>query len=283
MKARAVCRSALTVLNAMATGIGCTLPCALSTVAEAGLSKSFFFKPFLDGESMRIDNRLIRQCVRVFNSEYSFYSQYSISLSTQIPPKVGLKSSSSTSLAVISALHKAKGLKARAETIIRMSIEASKAAGVTRTGAFDDCCAAYYSEGFVTDNTCMQIIKRFNVGFLGVLIGYTGAEKESGSVTQDLSHLEVQLEQAKKLALAGNFRQAALINSKAYCREFGYDFSLIQELSRLSKVCGLNGKGPSVYCIPLPAKLSACASILKKNGFTVIATSSLQAASTINK
>jgi len=270
MKGIGVSYSALTVLNAMATGIGCTLPCSLSTVAEVSVSKSFFFKPFLDGESMLIDERLISQCVSVFNSKYNVRHNYSIIVKTQLPPKVGLKSSSSVSLAVMSALHSLMSIGQNASEIISLSILASKAARITRTGAFDDCCASYYRKGFITDNLQNKVISEFEYPSYETLIGYDKRKKDSGAIDYDLSHLSEMIRKAEQFAVRGNLKRAAYVNSEAYCEEFGYSFEPIKKLSTLSLVCGLNGKGPSIYCIPFPGKALECVRIMKDSGFEVL-------------
>jgi shikimate kinase len=145
-------------MNAIPCGIGSTIGIALRTEAR--------FEP-ADSTSVVLVDRpqlnpsLAKRCVeRALEAIGEEPAGYSLEVRTEIPPSMGLKSSSSVCNAVISAVLDHYGREMDRLDAIRLGVSCAKECRVTITGAFDDACGCGLGGLVVTDNTRDRLIAR---------------------------------------------------------------------------------------------------------------------------
>lgn len=159
-RGRASCRGAITIMNAIPTGIGSALGIGLQTDAEIDLEEgdgSIEVEIFERGEN----DLLARECViGVLERANIILPKVAVRTKSSIPISRGLKSSSAAANSIALATARALEIHLEDLEIIRIGVEAAKRAGVTVTGALDDASACYFGGVVVTDNSEMRVIKR---------------------------------------------------------------------------------------------------------------------------
>ena len=168
MKGMGISYGAVSVMNAIPCGIGSTIGIGLRTEAT-----------FTDADSQTVrlidrpdtDQTLARTCVKRARERIGQEDDgYCLEIRTDIPPSMGLKSSSSVCNAVISAVLDAYGERMDALDIIRLGVECAKECKVTITGAFDDACGCGLGDLVVTDNSKNELLLRKEIPEYDVVI-----------------------------------------------------------------------------------------------------------------
>ncbi|MDP8887478.1 MAG: shikimate kinase, partial [Thermoproteota archaeon] len=149
-KARAIVHGAVSIVNAIATGMGSALGISLKVTAEAQIQTGHGIK-FTAG---RNGDRLIKNIIqKTIPKEIIDGNMISINVDSQIPLGYGLKSSSAVSNAVALACSRmAKEVEIDDYGILDVSTRSSLEAKVSMTGAYDDATACYFGGFTVTDN-----------------------------------------------------------------------------------------------------------------------------------
>ena len=168
MKGHGKSHGAISVLNAIPCGIGSTIGVGLTT--DVVFSDSDETKiTLVDRPHMSPD--LVKACVR---DTLKWIGQepidYSIEVRTEIPPSVGLKSSSSVCNATINAVLDAFGEKMDPIELIRLGVRCARECKVTITGSFDDACGCALDGLVVTDNRTDELISRDDIPKYDVII-----------------------------------------------------------------------------------------------------------------
>lgn len=158
MKGYGEAGGALSVVNAIACGFGAAFGISLSTKATAELSEDDEFSLSINGResSTVLVKELFRELVPLLPEECRGVHVETVS---DIPPSVGLKSSSAASNAILLAMIHAADVAISPIDLIRMGCRASIKAGVSITGAFDDACSSLFGGLVLTDNTRMEILQ----------------------------------------------------------------------------------------------------------------------------
>ena len=159
MKGRGTSYGAVSVMNAIPCGIGSTIGIGLRT--EASFEDCDERKITLT-DRPELSPVLAETCVRRAREAIgqNIDEGYHLEIGTEIPPSMGLKSSSSVCNAVISAVLDAYGERMEPLDIIRLGVECAKECRVTITGAFDDACGCGLGGLVVTDNTKNELLLR---------------------------------------------------------------------------------------------------------------------------
>ncbi|WP_370456725.1 shikimate kinase [Thermococcus sp. 2319x1] len=250
MRLRASASSAITVVNAFATGIGSAIGIDLWTRVDVKLTgEGIEGEIRVRGENLR-DFRLVKAAVDVFREITGEDFGIKFRIESEIPVGMGLKSSSAAANALSEALANALGLGMSEMEVVKAGVETAKRAGVTLTGAFDDACASYFGSFWVTDNLRMKVLRSSKVEPLPVLLMLPGktllTENLSG---RDFSPIKPYVEEAVRLALDGEWRKAALINGLVYSTYLGYSLEPFRIALERGAVVGLSGKGPAVFAV----------------------------------
>ena len=168
MTGHGVSYGAISVMNAIPCGIGATIGIDLRTEVD--------FAPAAITEVTLIDrpntgSRLVKTCVaRTLEALGEAPFNYELTVRTDIPPSMGLKSSSSVCNAVISAVLDHFQVHWDPMRVIKLGVECAKECKVTITGAIDDACGCHLGGLVVTDNTKNELISRTDVPRYDVVI-----------------------------------------------------------------------------------------------------------------
>ena len=150
---------AVSMVNAIATGTGCTL--GIDTFVETTLTKKQGTGIHITSENKTISSRLINKVIENMVSKKILENiRLELDFRSNIPTGYGLKSSSAISSAVILSCAKAFGKTMTDEEILKLGAKTSIQTKVSITGAYDDACACYFGGFNVTDNLRMKLIHR---------------------------------------------------------------------------------------------------------------------------
>lgn len=158
---------AISVMNAIPCGIGSTIGISLKTDAVFEPSDSTIIE-LIDRPDT--DDTLVRECVERTLEWIGEKTNYHLTVRTDIPPSMGLKSSSSVCNAVISAVLDHYRVRKDRLEVVRLGVECAKECRVTITGAFDDACGCHLGGLVVTDNRDNRILLKKSVPRYDVII-----------------------------------------------------------------------------------------------------------------
>ncbi len=159
-QAAAISHGAVTVINAIAAGIGSAIGVDLWTRAEVELLPRGKYEYIISGFE-EANTKLIENCVKKIFEKYNVKNHgVRVVTYSNIPIGKGLKSSSAAANAVTLATLKALEIEASDIEVIKIGVEAAIESKVTVTGAFDDAAASYFGGLVLTDNIKREIIFR---------------------------------------------------------------------------------------------------------------------------
>ena len=169
MRGVGISHGAVSVMNAIPCGVGSTIGIDLRT--KATFEDSDRKKIILVGRP-RTGTMLAETCVRraLERIGREVDDDYILKIRTDIPPSMGLKSSSSVCNAVISAVLNAYGERMETIDMIKLGVECAKECKVTITGAFDDACGCGLGGLVVTNNSKNELILRKEIPDYDVVI-----------------------------------------------------------------------------------------------------------------
>jgi len=272
VSATALCHGAATIVNAIAAGRGAAFGLDLPARVTVELRDSGSVTAVNVGEP-----KLVEICVRNVLNLFDYGYGAAIHVESDIPVARGLKSSSAVANAAVLATFgvlakKHGGIKTlridkelsrqqlvigneeiRDETILDISVQSAKEAGVTITGALDDAAAAYFGGFAVTDNLQNRILRRGEMEKLSAVIFVP--EKQTHTRDFDVAGARIfrrEVEAVWQLALSGDIYTAMTLNGLIYSAAIGDGNSArIAALAmRAGAVAaGLSGTGPAVVAI----------------------------------
>lgn len=256
MKAVGQARShgAISILNAISTGKGGALSIDLQTTAKVTLHDgsgriSGFVSSYPDEST-----RLVVKAVEKTLDHYGYANKVSgeIVTSSNIPPAVGLKSSSAAVNAATLATASALGIDPEDNLLLNIGIDASIETGVSLTGAFDDSFASYFGGAVLTDNRRRKVEKEIKIpSKLQVLILVPQRKTYTGSIdSSKFSAISRLCDLAYREAAQGHIWDALTLNGLACASVLGQDPKpMLAALQAGALAVGLSGKGPAVAAI----------------------------------
>ena len=168
MTGHGISHGAISVMNAIPCGIGSTIGIDLTTEATFSPSDSTKITLF---DRPNLGTGLVKTCVkRTLEWIGKEPVPYELTVKTQIPPSMGLKSSSSVCNAVISSVLDHYGVIKDPIDVVRLGVECAKECKVTITGAFDDACGCHLGGLVVTDNGKNELILNKNIPEYDVVV-----------------------------------------------------------------------------------------------------------------
>lgn len=248
-KGTASSRGAITILNAIPTGIGAALGITLQTDAEVIVQKG---KP---GIKVSLPERgeedsLAKECVEgIFAAAGKELTEVKVRTKSMIPISRGLKSSSAAANAITLATVKALGIEMDDIEIVKMGVEAARRAGVTVTGAFDDAMACYFGGVAVTNNSRMEVIKRTTLkkSNLRVIIHVPDRKIRKAGLSRNTFKPQFKkFKEVEELVLDGDYFEAIDMNGELISESLGIDNSVAEIALKLGAVAaGITGTGPA--------------------------------------
>lgn len=253
--------AALTIVNALPTGIGCALGIGLRATAEIALRSEGGAAP----EELRISpparTRLVETAAQLAFSRFIPDTPPSgeLSVRSEIPVARGLKSSSAVASAIVSAVAHAAGASPSALDVARLSAEIGRAAGVSATGAFDDALAGLRPGFCVTDNRAGELLGSADadVGWEAAVLVPPGSHGPSPKWASEFAREARDGAQAVDLALHGDFWGAMERNSELVERVMGYDYASLRAALRSAGAlgAGVSGLGPALVAVAPQARI----------------------------
>ena len=269
---KATVHSAISIVNAIATGKGATLGISKNIDVIIETSQGHGITTETNGKLLR--SRLINRVVeKIVPKKELQKTKLKILLDSEVPTGYGLKSSSAISSAV--ALGCAKLFKPNMNDfeILSAGVDASIETKVSLTGAYDDACACYYGGFNTTDNYKRKIIHSEKcLDDISAVIFLPRARKR-GNIRKLRTQSDV-FEQAWNLAKKSDYWNAMILNGFATSALLNSDPKIISKLVEKGALgASVSGNGPSI------------AAVAKNNNLTDIKKifSTLEGTTTISK
>jgi shikimate kinase len=255
-KGYAVSHAAITVVNALATGLGAALGVDLKLEAKAELTD----EPGIVKADVIEGERLVRAAALEVLKAYGVDGRYGVLVTTrsEIPIARGLKSSSAASNAVALAVARALGYEPPPRKVLEIAVKASIEAGVSVTGALDDAAASLLGGLVVTDNYKQEIVRVYDVQerVKAVLLIPPSKRYTSSREAELLKVYSDLLKLAWLKALSGEWREAMNLNGLVVASALGYQVQLLVEaLRRGALAASPSGKGPALAAVVPEDKL----------------------------
>jgi shikimate kinase len=249
---------AISILNALANGMGITVSVNLKTRAIVRLFKGRgSWKISINNQQN--DSKLaimsIHQALKVAGEHPTSYHGI-VETYTTIPLGVGLKSSSSSSLSIIMATLQALGKdNFDKEEVLKASVNASLKAGVSITGALDDSASCLLGGMNFTDNINRKIILSKKLPEdLNVIIKLP-LERSRRPVI-DLKKVRSFHDVANSIfdsCMKGKIWSSMIMNGMLYSMLLGYESGhALTALNYGALGAGLSGTGPATAAIFYP-------------------------------
>lgn len=247
---RGAAHGAVTVVNATATGVGCALAVEGGATATWTRSrdKSITLRPPGDDSLL--------QAVAAEMADRLHGRGALVEVACASPPSRGLKTSSSVAAALVRAAAGSDGRVLGDPEVEALAVAASRRAGVTLTGAFDDQVATVRGGCHVTDNARLLVLATLDVGPWAVAIWVPEAAIPKSRLRGlDVSAAAEGARSAAGLAREGDIPAAMTANGRAYHAVYAAAGLPVDD--RPAKVAlghgalgaGLSGTGPAVAAL----------------------------------
>lgn len=246
-KARAIVHGAVSIVNAIATGMGSALGISLKVTAEAQIQTGHGIK-FITG---RNGDSLIKNIIqKTIPKEIIDGNMISISVDSQIPLGYGLKSSSAVSNAVALACSRmAKEADIDDYGILDVSTRSSLEAKVSMTGAYDDATACYFGGFTVTDNYSRRLIRKEKApeNLYAIIMLPTNSSRGGIHKLRNFSDLFID---AFQLAGSGQYWKAMKLNGVLASAALSSSYApALDAIEHGALSASISGNGPSIAAI----------------------------------
>lgn len=246
---------AVTIVNALPTGVGCALGIGLFAEAEVTLHPA----PARGGGELRVARAarspLVAAAVEGALRRYAPSEGWTVELDLrcEIPPARGLKSSSAVASAIVQAVAHARARLPSALEIGLLSAEVSRAAGVSATGALDDALAGLSGGFVVTDNSLGKVLRADppDASWSVALLIPPGTHSPSPGWEAAFSAHAREARAGVEAALRGDWWTAMALNTELVERTMRYSYgSLRRVLLRDGALgAGVSGLGPALAAV----------------------------------
>lgn len=238
---------AVSILNATATGIGCSL--AIDAVTTAHWDS--------EPASQQVgDNRLVDAVLRHMAGVAGWRQDLFAHVSCPLPPSRGLKTSSSTAAALLQAAHRAIGRDLLRSELERVAVDVSLEAGVSLTGAFDDQVATVRGGAHLTDNHARTVLATLPIEPWHVAVwvphhAITKTALRGRAATTIASDIHA----AQRVVESGDLPAAMTRNGTAFTRLYRSHGLAVDDrpaqvaLRAGARGAGLSGTGPAVAAL----------------------------------
>ncbi|MDG6954494.1 MAG: shikimate kinase [Nitrososphaerota archaeon] len=246
---------AVSIVNAIASGRGASLAVNLPTTARVTIrERRGEWKESTNGSpsTSTLLQRTVRKAIMTLGENPERYSGR-IETETSAPVGVGLKTSSSSSVAAALATFSAFGRPDyEPKEVLECSVSASLASGTSVTGAMDDAAACLLGGGALTDNRSNHIVATVRLGTpLVVLIRvpHDGSRRASVPPSEVRRFAELA-DSVFDQAMRGGIWKAMILNGLLYSAIYGYPNSdALEALESGALGAGLSGTGPAVASV----------------------------------
>lgn len=236
---------AISVLNAIPCGIGSTIAVDLHTEVRFETSER---KEIIAVDRPNTSTSMAEICVKRTLEQIGVEEKgYRLEIETDIPPSMGLKSSSSVCNAIISAVLSAYGEKMDDLELLRLGVRCAKESKVTITGAFDDACGCFFDGLVVTENNFNEILLRKSIPSFDVIlcIPERMITKDKVPVERYRQYTSRYGEMADRIE--NDYLSVLTENGRCVSEIVGSDCSIAENaLMNGAAAAGMTGTGPAV-------------------------------------
>jgi len=240
--------SAISIVNAIATGKGATLGISKDVSVEIETSHGEGITVEIGKRQMK--SRLINRVIgKIVPKNTLSKTKLRILVDSEVPTGYGLKSSSAISTAVAMGCAKLFKPDMSDFEILRAGVDASIETKVSLTGAYDDACACYFGGFIVTDNYKRKIIhsKKCQNNISAII--FIPKSRKRGNVKK-LKILSDVFEQAWNLAKKSDYWNAMILNGFATSAILNSNPKIISKLIENGALgASISGNGPSIAAI----------------------------------
>ena len=238
---------AISVINAMPTGIGATIGISLKTTARFTVEGNQKIVRILTDptEEVMMAWTCVRETYAYLGIEEPF--GWLLEIYSDIPISRGLKSSSSACNAIISAVLDEYGRSMDTIEMIRLGVKCAKIAEITVTGAFDDACGCHLGGFVMTDNRKNKIVMKTDVEDLDVVIHVPDRKiRKSTLPVGELKKKASEMKKIIKIAKTDPFK-AMTENGRLMSPLSGVENSVAElALENGALGAGMSGSGPAI-------------------------------------
>ncbi len=247
--------AAITIVNALPTGVGCALGISLSVEARVRLretprdSEPRF--TFSTGTGTPVVRESLRLALDAFGSSEAWSAE--VELRSEIPPGRGLKTSSAVATAVARAAARAAGAEPPILELAQLAAGAGRTAGVSATGALDDALAGLAPGFWVADCRAGEVLRHADAPTGWKVALYVPSAKHARSPTWAAA-FELRKTEGRAIvdqALAQNWWAAMALNTELVESIMGYDYSGLRASARGAGALavGVSGMGPALAAV----------------------------------
>ena len=252
MRAKAIAHGAITIVNAIPSGLGAAMGIDLWTEALVEFGEFGGIEVEIV-DAVEEDKSLAEKVVKKVLKKAGLNRLGArVKTRSNIPIGKGLKSSSAAANAIALASVKALNLNLSPEEAVLIGVEASIEAGVSITGAYDDSYTSFFGGINVTDNISRRVLRRFRApDDLRVLIMVPEEKLYTRDVdVEALKGIQEISKKAVAMALNGRFWEAMTINGLTVSTALKIDpRPIIEALRRGALAAGVSGTGPSIAAV----------------------------------
>lgn len=248
---------AVTVVNAIPAGKGAAFGIELATQATVELERGdgptqvTIQAPGHDPAETKGEDALVHACLEVVQAHVGETLCGRVATDSQLPIARGLKSSSVAANALILALLDALDEPAEAGTVLELSVQAARRAGVTVTGALDDAAASLLGGLVLTDNQQDVVEGRKPIRTDPVVLLLVPATTRYTQETGDrLAPMAGLARRAMDLARQDSWAHALTLNGLAVATCLGEALDpTYRALAAGALAAGTTGTGPAVAAV----------------------------------
>ncbi len=236
-----------TVVNAMAIGRGVAFGLDLSVSATVEEADEYAVETGghrLDPEAAN----LALECVRLVEQAAGDRHRLHVTVTSDIPPARGLKSSSAVAIAVLRAACDHHDIDPEDDELLAWAAESGLRSGTSLTGAYDDAAACLLGGLVLTDNNERRLLERRPMpeGLVALVRIPDGENPTAKFQRADLDAARAGAETAFRLAQEGDIPGAMQANTDAYAELFQVDVSFVGKARAAGAwAAGLSGTGPA--------------------------------------
>ncbi|MFO7966839.1 MAG: shikimate kinase [Archaeoglobaceae archaeon] len=226
-----------TIVNGLATGIGCAFGLDLKTRVDISIEDDIKYSILLvDGKE--VSDRIVDRVMR------SFGFKGIVKAESVIPRGCGLGSSSAFMNAMLISILNLKEEELDAQYILTTNATMAMEMGISYTGAIDDAGASLLGGVVLSNNEEMKFYHRNTLVFDDALILIP--EWGRGEISmKELRKEPQEVEHAVDYVFEHDYMSAMLSNSRYYCRKLEYSFEPVEQAAELGLHGGLSGNGPA--------------------------------------